>query len=97
MYVHLSTGHLLITIRTKECTSANNGISGSLIFLKPIYVCLEGLVMKNNNGEHPGMKLLLQRYKRLFGVPENINHYSKQDYEIAEKKFLRYSLRNNCV
>ena len=51
--------------------------------------------MKNVSGENTGIQLLLQRYKKIFRIPENINHYSKQDYEIAEKKFLKYSLRNS--
>jgi hypothetical protein len=53
--------------------------------------------MKNNNGETVGVKLLLQKYKKIFRIPENINHYSKLDYLIAEKKFLKYSLRSSCA
>jgi hypothetical protein len=53
--------------------------------------------MKNGNGENTGIELLIQRYKKMFRIPENLNHYSKSDYEIAEKKFLRHSLKNSCV
>jgi len=70
------------------------GIAGSHYFLS-LYLFAEGLVMKNVSGENTGIQLLLQRYKKIFRIPENINHYSKQDYEIAEKKFLKYSLRNS--
>jgi hypothetical protein len=53
--------------------------------------------MKNNNGDAAGIKLLLRKYKNNFRIPENINHYSKPDYLIAEKKFLKYSLRSSCA
>jgi hypothetical protein len=52
--------------------------------------------MKNGRGENTGLERLLQRYKRIFRIPENVNHYSKLDYQIAEKKFLKHALlRNN--
>jgi hypothetical protein len=53
--------------------------------------------MKNSSLENAGIQLLLLRYKKIFRIPENINYYSKQDYEIAEKKFLKYSLRSSGV
>jgi hypothetical protein len=53
--------------------------------------------MKNSSGENTGIQLLLQRYKKMFRIPENLNHYSKPDYEIAEKKFLKHSLKSSCV
>ncbi len=39
-----------------------------------------------------GAKLLVNKYKNNFRIPENINYYSKADYERAEKKYLRFCL-----
>jgi hypothetical protein len=53
--------------------------------------------MKNGRGKKSGLELLLQRYRRIFRIPENLNHYSKTDYQIAEKKFLKYVLARNGI
>jgi hypothetical protein len=34
----------------------------------------------------------MKKYKKQFRVSENLNHYSYNDYRIAEKKFLKYAL-----
>ncbi len=39
-----------------------------------------------------GAKLLVKKYKNNFRIPENINYYSKEDYQQAEKKYLRFCL-----
>ena len=39
-----------------------------------------------------GIQLLVKKYKRIFRRPENLNHYSKEDLRIAERKFLRWVL-----
>jgi hypothetical protein len=39
-----------------------------------------------------GLQELLKRYRRLFRIPENVNHYSEEDYRLAERKFLKYLL-----
>ena len=39
-----------------------------------------------------GAKLLVNKFKNKFRIPENINHYSKEDYQQAEKKYLRFCL-----
>jgi hypothetical protein len=39
-----------------------------------------------------GAKLLVKEYKNNFRIPENINYYSKEDYQRAEKKYLRFCL-----
>jgi hypothetical protein len=40
---------------------------------------------------------LLKRYRKIFRIPENLNHYSKKDYEIAERKFIKYVLMEHTV
>jgi hypothetical protein len=32
----------------------------------------------------------------MFQIPENLNHYSKKDYKIAERKFLKYTLKRGA-
>ena len=39
-----------------------------------------------------GIKSLVRKYRSIFEIPENLNHYSKQDYKIAEKRFIKYAL-----
>ena len=39
-----------------------------------------------------GLKSLINKYKKLFRTPENLNHYSDKDYKEAERKFLKFSL-----
>ena len=49
--------------------------------------------MKSGCAKSPGINKLLKRYREIFRIPENLNHYSSEDYRIAEKKFLKYALR----
>ena len=42
--------------------------------------------------QNAGIKSLVRKYRSIFEIPENLNHYSKEDYKIAEKKFLKYAL-----
>ncbi len=44
-----------------------------------------------------GIKKLINMYKEIFRVPENLNHYSVEDYKIAEKKFVKYSLHESSL
>jgi hypothetical protein len=53
--------------------------------------------MKNSGGENTGLILLLQRYKKIFRIPENLDHYSKTDYQMDEKKFLKYVLAKSGI
>ena len=50
--------------------------------------------MTNGSKQNEGIRLLVKHYTKIFRIPENLNYYSKRDYEIAEKKFLRYALLN---
>jgi hypothetical protein len=31
-------------------------------------------------------------FKELFRIPENLNYYSEDDYQVAERKFLKFTL-----
>lgn len=48
--------------------------------------------MKENLRENIGIQLLLKKYRTLFQIPENLNYYSRTDFKIAEKKFLKFAL-----
>lgn len=53
--------------------------------------------MEKAQRENAGIQLLLKRYRNVFRIPENLNHYSKKDYEIAERKFIKYVLMERTV
>jgi hypothetical protein len=36
-----------------------------------------------------GKERLLEHYRREFRTPENLNHYSPEDYALAERKYLK--------
>jgi len=56
-----------------------------------------GVTMKKEFTKNAGIKLMLKKYKKVFRVPENLNYYSNKDYQIAEKKFLKYALLKGIV
>jgi len=39
-----------------------------------------------------GIQLLLNRYRKVFRIPENLDYYSKTDFKTAEKKLIKYTL-----
>ncbi len=41
-----------------------------------------------------GLENLVKKYRKIFRVPENINHYSEEHFRKAEKRFVRNALRN---
>ncbi len=53
--------------------------------------------MEKNLIENTGIQLLLDKYKRKFRISENLKYYSKKDYPVAEKKFIKYALNRGKV
>lgn len=51
--------------------------------------------MLNKGSVDEGMQRLLKKYKKLFRIPENTDYYSRLDYKNAERKFVKYMLREN--
>jgi hypothetical protein len=41
-----------------------------------------------------GMDLIVRKYRKQFQISENLNHYSEEDYKIAERKFLKYIMKH---
>ena len=48
--------------------------------------------MKKDAKGNAGTQLLLKKYRDIFRIQENLEHYSETDYKIAERKFLKYAL-----
>jgi hypothetical protein len=46
--------------------------------------------------EHSGMDRLVEKYRRQFRIPENYDHYSEDDYQSAERQYLRFCLKRGC-
>lgn len=44
-----------------------------------------------------GIQLLLEKYKKIFRISENVKYYSQKDYPVAEKKFIKYALNKGKV
>jgi hypothetical protein len=53
--------------------------------------------MENPKIRNIGIKRLIKKHKASFRIPENINHYSEKDYQVAEKKFVKFALNRGKV
>ncbi|UCF92330.1 MAG: hypothetical protein JSW39_29370 [Desulfobacterales bacterium] len=50
--------------------------------------------MNDNSKEKTGIQLLIEESKKKFRISENLDYYSKEDYQIAERKFLKFCILN---
>ena len=55
------------------------------------------MAMKKIPGADTGIQNLVKRYKEIFRRPENLNHYTRADYRIAERKFLKFALEGRAA
>ena len=46
----------------------------------------------NHQRQNCGLKLLVEKHRKEFQIPENLNFYSEKNYKIAERKYLKYAL-----
>ena len=53
--------------------------------------------MKKHSEQKSGIQLVLDRYRATFRVPENQNHYSNEDYKMAERRFLKYAIEQGVI
>jgi hypothetical protein len=44
------------------------------------------------HSKNPGIKLLVDKYRKEFRIPENLDYYSEEKFKIAERKYLKYVL-----
>jgi hypothetical protein len=54
-------------------------------------------MIQKDSKQNAGIKSLVRKYRSIFEIPENLNHYSKEDYKIAEKRFIKFALEENNV
>jgi hypothetical protein len=47
-----------------------------------------------DSGQHPatGIKLIIQKCRKAFELPENLDYYSAEDYSAAARKYLKWCL-----
>jgi hypothetical protein len=57
----------------------------------------EEAMTQKDSKQNAGIKSLVKKYRAMFEIPENLNHYSEADYKVAEKKFLKYAMLENKV
>ncbi len=50
--------------------------------------------MKKYDTNNDGLQNLIAMYRKAFYLPENINHYSEQDFKNAERQFVKFMLQN---
>jgi hypothetical protein len=50
--------------------------------------------MASEDRVQEGIEQLVQQYKQDFRIPENTDHYSVEDFRLAEKQFVRFCLKN---
>ena len=53
--------------------------------------------MAKGSRSKSGIQLLLEKYRKLFRTPENLDHYLDTDLRKAERKFLKYALEQRGV
>lgn len=58
-----------------------------------------GIINDMNTGleKTSGLKSQVNKYRILFRIPENLTHYPEEDYKIAERKYLKFSLIGHNV
>ena len=54
-------------------------------------------MIQKDSKQNAGIKSLVKKYRNIFEIPENLNHYSKEDYKIAEKRFIKFALAEHNV
>jgi len=50
--------------------------------------------MTDGNHIKPGIERLVAAYVDAFQIPENLNHYAPDDFESAQRRFVRFCLQN---
>jgi hypothetical protein len=48
--------------------------------------------MTNSSKNASGLSMLIEEYRKRFRIPENLEYYSKEDFQEAEKKYIKYRL-----
>lgn len=48
-----------------------------------------------NLKEKKGLQLLIERYRKMFRIPENIHYYTADAYKKAERKYVKAILKGD--
>lgn len=48
--------------------------------------------MKSDSRNAMGIQLIINKYRKIFRTPENLDYYTKEDLKTAERKFLKWVL-----
>ena len=54
---------------------------------------VQGREEKSENG----LQSLVAYYQGLFDIEENLNHYSRNAYQAAKRKFVKYFIQNRAI
>jgi len=54
------------------------------------------LIFKSMGGDYctksSGINMLLEKYRKKFRIAENLDHYSEENFKVAERKYLKFVL-----
>jgi hypothetical protein len=53
--------------------------------------------MDDTGEKNSGMQRLIETYRNQFQIEENLNYYSREDYRLAERKFLKFVLEKGAA
>ncbi len=53
-------------------------------------------VIDNNKSEN-GLQKLAEYYQSLFDIEENFNYYSRNEYQNAKRKFVKYLMNSRAL
>jgi hypothetical protein len=53
--------------------------------------------MKRDRNNTCGLKEIIEKYRREFRIPENINYYGPKTLIEAERKYIKHKLMNGTV
>jgi hypothetical protein len=54
-------------------------------------------MVDNNKKNENGLEKLVVHYQSLFEIEENYNYYSRNEYQNAKRKFVKYLLNNRIL
>jgi hypothetical protein len=64
---------------------------------RPCHQPAEQNIMTQGSPLNPGIERLIAAYVNAFRIPENLNHYAPDDFEKAQRQFVRFCLRQGHV
>jgi len=53
--------------------------------------------VKKEGCDNTGIRMLIEHYRKMFRIPENLYYYSASDYVNAERNFIKVALQNGTL